>query len=109
MNIFGSLVSVFSSRQHGRRARLRSSLCLEFLEERAVPATFMVTNNSDSVTDTGSLRFAINHLSAGQSNTINFAPSLSGGNTITLDRANGPLTGMALGTAPRPSAACDSQ
>jgi hypothetical protein len=94
MNIFGfgSLVRVFGSRRHGRWRRLRTSFCLESLEERVVLSAFTVTNNSDNGSDMASLRFAVNHLAAGQSNSITFAPVLSGGNTITLDPANGPLT-----------------
>ncbi len=70
------------------RARPR----LEPLEERTLLSTFMVTDNSDNPSDTESIRYAIDQLSAAGSNTISFAPLLAGGNTITLNPANGPLT-----------------
>src|SRR5947209_1219275 len=45
---------------------------LEPLEGRWLPSNFTITDGSDDPTDTGSLRFALNNLSAG-SNTIHFA------------------------------------
>ncbi len=46
-----------------------------------MPSTFTVTDNSDCTSDTGSLRYALNHLAAG-GNTIDF--NITGGNT-TID------------------------
>src|SRR5690349_5710199 len=90
--ILRSLAGGPGCRRHGKPARRpRRALGLERLEDRLLLANFTVTNNSDNPLDTGSLRFAVNHLSAGQSNQIHFAPQLSGGNTITLAQANGPL------------------
>ena len=58
---------------------------LEFLEERTLLSVFTVTDNSDSPTDTGSLRYAINNEPSGT--TIDFASNVTG--TITL--TNGAL------------------
>ena len=56
---------------------------LEALEDRLAPATFTVTDNSDSASDTGSLRNAVDAANAaGGSNTITFAAALAG-QTIT--------------------------
>ena len=80
---------------HGRRSISgqlnRARLRLEPLEERTLLSTFTVTDNTDNGNDPGSIRYAIAYLSAGGSNTISFASVLKGGNTITLDRTNGPL------------------
>ncbi len=54
---------------------------LEALEDRLTPASFTVTDTSDSVSDTGSLRYAITNAQNGDS--ITFNSSLSG-QTITL-------------------------
>jgi hypothetical protein len=62
--------SKVSSRQRPSSIRLN----LEFLEPRLAPATFTVMDNSDSATDTGSLRFALANVAAGT--TIDFAPSV---------------------------------
>jgi len=50
--------------------------------------TCTVTDNSDSPTDTGSLRYCINNATSGE--TINFSSALLG-QTIILSSANGPL------------------
>ncbi len=72
---FHSLLSVAGSRRHGPSARrLGTPLCLERLEERTLLSTFTVTDNSDNANDPGSIRFAIDHLSADGNNTISFAP-----------------------------------
>ena len=60
--------------------------------KNALLSSFLVTDNSDNPSDTVSIRYAIDNLSAAGSNTISFAPLLAGGNTITLNPANGPLT-----------------
>ena len=52
-------------------------------------STCTVTDNSDDPSDTGSLRYCVNNASNGEQ--INFNPPLTGGNTITLNPANGPL------------------
>src|SRR5947209_3746839 len=71
-----------------RRPIARFRPCLECLEDRITPATaFTVTDNSDNPADPGSLRYAINNLTAG-ANSITFAPGLAG-QTITL--TNGEL------------------
>ncbi len=69
-----------------RRCRL-TRLWPEILEDRALLSSiFTVTDNSDSPTDTGSLRYAINNATSGS--TIEFASSVT--SPITL--ANGVLT-----------------
>jgi hypothetical protein len=58
----------------------RARPCLERLEDRLAPASFTVLNNADS--GAGSLRAAVDaaNLPANAgSNTITFAPTLSGG------------------------------
>ena len=52
-------------------------------------STCTVTDNSDDPSDTGSLRYCVNNSSNGTQ--INFNTPLTGGNTITLNSANGPL------------------
>jgi hypothetical protein len=70
-----------------RRRPHRVALRLEALEDRTVPSTFTVTNNSDTgVAGDGSLRGEI--LAASSGDTINFDASLAG-QTITL--TNGEL------------------
>src|ERR1700676_2110657 len=71
-------------RKQPRRKATLSPRC-EHLEDRTVPSTLMVTNNSDS--GSGSLRFEVDHSHRGD--TIRFAASLSG-QTITL--TSGELT-----------------
>ena len=83
-----------SRRRKGKvtqRQRAERQPVIETLETRLVPSTFLVTDTSDSATDTNSLRYAITNLATGSSastNTINF--SLPLGSTITL--SNGALT-----------------
>jgi hypothetical protein len=55
---------------------------LETLEDRLAPAAFTVTDTSDDASDSGSLRYAVNHLGAGP-NRSSFDPSLAG-QTISL-------------------------
>ena len=73
-------------RDNGRRPSTRSrrvSLQVEELESRLAPASFMVTNNSDTgVSGDGSLRGELLAATAGA--TVNFASTLTGGQTITL-------------------------
>jgi hypothetical protein len=71
-NLFG--------RRHSARPRL------ELLEERTLLSTWTVTNNSDSPTDTGSLRYAIANAPSGA--TINFAATVTSPIVLT----NGALT-----------------
>ena len=61
---------------HSTRA---ASARLEALEERTLLSVWTVTDNSDSPTDTGSLRYAINNAPSGS--TIEFAQSVK---SITL-------------------------
>ena len=56
------------------RRQLPVKLSLEYLEQRLAPATFTVQHFNDSVTDPGSLRYALAHLDTGtaaNTNTIN--------------------------------------
>src|SRR5262249_15471279 len=84
------LMARLYDRSHHTRATCpgKVPLRLESLEDRAVPATFMVTNTAD--TGAGSLRQAI--ISANNSfgaDTINFDPMIfSAGSTINLSNAN---------------------
>ena len=88
-----SWLKSFSSRagrrQRGEFRNRRAFLLTESLEERVVLSSFTVTDNSDLVTDSGSLRYAITHVdaSADDSNTITINPILTGGQTITLGSA----------------------
>jgi hypothetical protein len=68
------------SSQTATRSPARARLALEPLEERAVPATFTVTNLNNS--GPGSLRQALADADAPGADTIVFQPGLSG--TITL-------------------------
>jgi uncharacterized protein (TIGR03118 family) len=69
-------------RRTKRTCAHRTVLQLEVLEDRTVPSTLMVTNNSDTgVAGDGSLRGEIAAAQGGD--TINFAPSLDG-QTIKL-------------------------
>jgi hypothetical protein len=72
---------VGASRDRQRRPRGGVRLGLECLEDRWVPSTFTVTDNSDDGSDPGSLRYALSNLAAG-GNTINFA--ISGSTTIAV-------------------------
>jgi hypothetical protein len=67
---------------------------LEEFEARVVPSTVTVTSNTDDPTDTGSLRYILNHATSGE--TIDFAASVR---TITLSTQSGAnTTGLLLGT-----------
>src|SRR5262245_55090143 len=60
----------------------------EILEDRITPNTYTVTDNADSTTDPGCLRYLINHAASGD--TILFQTGgLSGGNTIDLKASEG--------------------
>jgi hypothetical protein len=63
----------------GRRHVFRPRV--QLLEARTLLSTFTVTNNSDSATNTGSLRYAILHEPSGT--TIDFAKSVTGPITLT--------------------------
>jgi hypothetical protein len=78
-------------------------LRLEALEGRWLPSTFTVTDTSDSATDTGSLRYALANVAAGD--MIDFAPAvrsitLTSNTTLTIntnlsivnDQGAGPVT-----------------
>lgn len=71
------------------RSKPRGVRVFDRLEERLVMSSFTVTDNSDLVNDTGSLRYAITQVDAGTdaSNTITIDPTLTGGQTITLTSA----------------------
>jgi hypothetical protein len=68
-----------SGHEVGRRQVFRPRL--QLLEGRTLLSTFTVTNNSDSPTNTGSLRYAILHEPGGT--TIDFARSVTGPITLT--------------------------
>ncbi len=90
---FGPLWSALVGRRRGRPApRPRARPWIEILEDRTAPAAFTVMDNSDTASDVNSLRYAVNHLAATGGNTIDFATQLTGGNTITLNAANGALS-----------------
>jgi CSLREA domain-containing protein len=59
-----------------------------FAASSARAQTCTVTDNSDSTTDTGSLRYCVNNATSGE--TISFSGALNG-QTITLISTNGPL------------------
>src|SRR4051794_7460904 len=63
------------------RARPTVRLLLEALEDRWLPSTFTVLNNTDNVADPNSFRFALSNLAPG-GNTINFA--IIGSTTIAV-------------------------
>ena len=65
--------------QGGPRRNVRPRL--EPLEDRWLPSTFTVLDNSDNAADANSFRYALNHLSAG-SNAINF--DITGSTTIKV-------------------------
>jgi predicted outer membrane repeat protein len=78
-------------------------LALERLEDRLTPSglNLMVTDATDSATDTGSLRYAINQVNAdttkGDSDFISFSPSLANaaillGSGLTLSNTTANLT-----------------
>jgi CSLREA domain-containing protein len=64
-------------------ARRLFAAAVEALEPRQLLSTYTVTDLSDSATDTGSLRYAINAANGGGATTITFDPSLAG-KTIIL-------------------------
>src|SRR4051812_45221942 len=74
-------------RRSAPTVRMRPRLMVELLEDRLVPASFIVSDLADNVNDAGSIRFAVNHLAAG-SNTVTFDSSLANQTII--------LTGGAL-------------
>jgi len=59
---------------------------LEWLEGRWLPSSFTVTDNSDDPADGNSLRYALNHLTAG-GNTIEF--NIAGSTTIAVGSVTG--------------------
>ncbi|MFI5458751.1 MAG: choice-of-anchor Q domain-containing protein [Isosphaerales bacterium] len=71
------------------RSKPRGARVFDRLEERLVMSSFTVTDNSDLVTDTGSLRYAIAQVDASTdaSNAITINSTLTGGQTITLTSA----------------------
>ena len=70
------------TRAHTDRRRWHSARPrFDHLEERTLLSTWTVTDNSDSPTDTGSLRYAI--LNEPSGTTINFAPSVTSPITLT--------------------------
>src|SRR5947209_19541184 len=70
---------------------------LEWLEGRWLPSSFTVTDNSDDPADGNSLRYALNHLTAG-GNTIEF--NIAGSTTIAV----GSVTGTPLPAISEPVA-----
>lgn len=67
----------------------RQRLAMELLEDRVVPATFVVTSPVDSLA-AGTLRWAVNEANTNPGgDAINFAPSV--GSTITLDGGLGQI------------------
>ncbi len=91
-----SLSPLSRSSKAGTSSALRLVFCVALLlcGMLALPAhagaqTCTVTDNTDSTSDTGSLRYCVNNAVSGE--TINFSSSLHG-QTITLNAANGPLT-----------------
>jgi hypothetical protein len=85
--LFGAgLRTVFNRKPAGGKAsrRVRSARpSLELLEDRLVPANFVVCDVSDNVADCHSLRYAVANLAPG-ANNITFDPSLAG-QTIVLN------------------------
>jgi hypothetical protein len=69
-------------RHKGKQRGAARKPSLETLEDRLAPASFVVSDTTDNANDSGSIRFAINHLDSSP-NTITFSPSLAG-QTITL-------------------------
>jgi hypothetical protein len=66
-----------------------AAACLLAASSSARAATFTVTDTSDDASDSGSLRYAMNHLdpgSAATSNTIRFAASLNGQTIVVGSR-----------------------
>src|SRR5690348_11964457 len=77
------MIPLLQGRTRGPLPRRRSARPrLEVLEGRALLSVLTVTDSSDDPADHGSLRYAIDH--AGSGSTIDFAPKLKGGPTITL-------------------------
>lgn len=109
MTSFARWLKTFVGTRTQRPRRRHSGLSLELLEDRVVPATFVVTNLSDDPSaPAGSLRAAISAANADTNpdpDTITFAPHLTG--TITLNSAlpalvgSGPLTIQGPGPAAR--------
>jgi hypothetical protein len=87
------LRSGWGPRSHQSTAR---RFCIEFLESRLLPATFTVTDTSDDINDTGSLRHAItqSNLTGPGPNTINFNIPGTGVKTIA------PLSALPVITKP---------
>jgi hypothetical protein len=84
------------------RRHHRLPLRLEALEDRCLPSTYHVTNNLDDGS-VGSLRWAVNQVNAApdtlQGDIIQFAGSLTGGQTITLGSTltiNGASTSLTI-------------
>ena len=93
-------------RRNDSRSRSRSCrLWLELLEERMLLATFTVTDTSDSVSDTGSLRYAItqSNLTGPGPNTIDF--DIPGTGMQTIIAGFGPAGGDRAGDDRRHHAA----
>ncbi len=88
---------------HGQRAIGRNTVgfrpCLELLEDRVLPSTFLVTNLHDS--GAGSLRAAVAAADSTSAAVINFAPSLHG--TIGLTSGELDLTGNMTIAGPNPA------
>ena len=78
MSAFTWMDDLWSALKPKRRGKKRKpahcSLRLEVLEDRRVPSTFTVLDNSDSSSDSMSLRYLLGHVAAGS--TIDFAPSV---------------------------------
>lgn len=81
MSKYSRVGKLFGLKRHANaKPQVRSRLLVELLEDRLAPATFTVTDSSDNAADTGSIRYAINHLDTGafaSTNTINFAGSVT--------------------------------
>lgn len=80
--MFRSLSRRLRAPKSTRTCRLRPSL--EILEDRLVPATFLVTNPTDNL-DPGSLRYAITeaNLPGNQGSTIEITPQVNGPINLT--------------------------
>jgi len=72
--VSSSFSSLAPRRPRVRRRAAPVRLGLELLEDRTVPSMVTVTSASDDPTDTGSLRYALNNATSGE--TIDFAASV---------------------------------
>src|SRR5271166_3366694 len=107
MHYFRQLLSSNPKRKTAPAGKhLRRTLFLEALEERITPTTYTVSDLTDNVSDTGSIRYAVNQVDADSStaaDTINFASGLNGtinlGSVLTLSRTSGAINIVGPGTS----------